>query len=104
LCTFKILCKARSKSLVVCPPSHHFSFHLALDVFSFMMHIKLAFPHSLALELSHCICGQSLNPTCGDSWFPFSLHSWWGKDVIPWFRVGCLCIHHKRCWLHVACE
>jgi hypothetical protein len=30
---------------------------------------------------------------------PFLLHSWQGNNNIPWYCVGCLCIHHKRCWL-----
>jgi hypothetical protein len=35
---------------------------LALNIFSFMMHIGLGLPHPLALGLSHCIYGQPLDP------------------------------------------
>ncbi len=36
-------------------------FRLTLEVFSFVMHIRLGLPHSLALGFSHCIYGQSLD-------------------------------------------
>jgi len=37
-------------------------FGLALDGFSSTVCIKLGLPHSLALGLSNCICGQPLDP------------------------------------------
>jgi hypothetical protein len=37
-------------------------FHLLLDVFSFVLQTILSLPHPLALDLTHCICGQSLEP------------------------------------------
>jgi hypothetical protein len=41
---------------LVVPP-----FHLASNIFSFALHTKLGLPHFLALEVTHCICGQPLN-------------------------------------------
>jgi hypothetical protein len=40
---------------LVIPP-----FHLPIHVFSFVLRIKLGFPHSLAFKMTHCICGQLL--------------------------------------------
>jgi hypothetical protein len=37
-------------------------FLLFLEVFSIALCIRLALPHPLALGLSHCICGQPLDP------------------------------------------
>jgi hypothetical protein len=37
-------------------------FHLPLDVFSFVSRTRLGLPHPLALNLTHCICGSSLDP------------------------------------------
>jgi hypothetical protein len=37
-------------------------FHLASNVFSSILRTKLSLPHPLALGLTHCICGQPLDP------------------------------------------
>lgn len=39
-----------------------FIYLLILKVFSIVLGIRLGFPHPLALSLSHCICGQPLDP------------------------------------------
>jgi hypothetical protein len=44
-------------------------FPFGLKHFPSTMHTKLGLPHSLALGLSHCICGQPLNPM-GFHFFP----------------------------------
>lgn len=44
-----------------------------------MMRTKLGLTHPLALGLSHCICGQPLNPTRRRT--PPLLHSWQGEEV-----------------------
>jgi hypothetical protein len=36
-------------------------FHFAFNVFSFTLHTRFGFPHSLDFSLIHCICGQPLN-------------------------------------------
>jgi hypothetical protein len=38
-------------------------FCLAFEVFSFVLHTKLGLPHPLILKVTHCICGQPLDPT-----------------------------------------
>jgi hypothetical protein len=66
---------------------------LALDVVSPIVHTRLGLPHSLALGLSNCICGQPLDP--------MGIHLFCcthGKERTT-SHVGCLCIHHERCWL-----
>jgi hypothetical protein len=37
------------------------AFHLPYDVFSFALCTRLGLLHSLALGVTHCICGQPLN-------------------------------------------
>jgi hypothetical protein len=37
-------------------------FHLASNVFSIVLRIRLGLSHPLVLRVSHCICSQLLNP------------------------------------------
>ncbi len=57
----EILCGAKCGCMVVCLSNDPF-FLLILEVFSIALCIQLGLPHPLALGLSHCICGQPLDP------------------------------------------
>jgi hypothetical protein len=45
---------------MVCLPNHPFFLFGFKNIFSFEMRTQLGLPHSLALRLSHYICGQPL--------------------------------------------
>lgn len=68
----------------------HFS--LAFKVFSFVLRTKLGLPHPLVFKVTHCICGQPLDPTR-----THLLHySHNGMDYIPRCCLACLHLHHKK--------
>jgi hypothetical protein len=47
---------------VVSLPNHFYLFfHLTLDVFFTLLHIRLGLSHPLVLGVSHCICSQPLD-------------------------------------------
>lgn len=76
--------------------SHPIISHFCLDseVFSFVLHIKLVLPHPLVLKVTHCICGQPLDPTR----IHLLCYSHNGVDYIPWYCLGCLHLHRKKTW------
>jgi len=65
-------------------------FHLALDVFSFVLWTKLGLPHPLVLSLTHCIYSQL--------WNPMGIHllhyAHGGKRTC---YLGCFCVHCEKC-------
>jgi len=91
---FEVLCKARSKSLVVSSLCHPF---LPFGLICFLLcnaHQVGPLPslgpwvvtlHLWSTSRPH---GDSLSLLC----------SWWGEDGIPWCCARCVYIHHKKHW------
>ncbi len=81
----EVLCGHGGGCLAFCLLSHS-TFSSSFKFFSFALRIRVGLPHPLAINVTHCICGQPLK-SCKDSFF--SVDPMLGNKLHPtiWFEM-----------------
>ncbi len=73
------------------------SFHMAFDIFSIKLHIRLDLSHPMAIGLTHYIYGYPINSI--QICTPSTMFPWRGMYNFSWCHLRCLCFCCEKCWV-----